>query len=228
MKYSDTQFLLDSISDVCNLNNCSVTTEDMDFVLLEKEHYVGLEVHENEIIVYFFKDHRHFEDYTSELEEGDTPYLQRAADFLHRLFTTPLQIMEKRKSGKLLRRELFFLLPDGRRESVDGPWLERLFSNPFVKPVYDLTNYSYHKESGQFHNVQDGTAITKVLNLDDRLLVEIHKRADGTFTYAILEHIFDEEEYDFFWTPIGTDCSLFDTEEKALQAAKDKAVTILK
>lgn len=46
-----------------------------DYVTIDERNNVGFEVFDNEIIVFYFTDHVHFENYTSELEEGEDDYI---------------------------------------------------------------------------------------------------------------------------------------------------------
>ena len=56
-----------------------------------EENNVSFEVLDNEIIVFYFTDHYHFEDYSSELEEGEDDYIKRAKDFLIELFENQIK-----------------------------------------------------------------------------------------------------------------------------------------
>lgn len=228
--YPQTGEILDALRDICDPKNITIKNEHTnwhgkpyrsDYVILEAEHKVGFEVLENEIIAFYFGDHCHFEDYTSELAEGQAPYVQRAIDFFRRFFTTPLQLLEKRKGRRKIRSEWFFLLPDGRKESIAGPRLV-LLTNPFVKPTASQAKWSYCKAAGQFFCIAENSTIVPI---QGDILLEIHKR-DGMYSYTILQNLYDAYSDDYFWTPAGQGCSLFDTEEKAIQAAKDEAKTL--
>ena len=87
------------------LGNANVSIND-DFVMIDEKNHVGFDVMENEIIVFYFTDHMHFEDYTSELEEGEDDYIKRAKDFLIELLTYTIRHDEffkgKKKSNDVI------------------------------------------------------------------------------------------------------------------------------
>lgn len=232
--YRETEQILDALLDVCELRHISISTENTDhrgrpyrsdLVVIESEHKIGFEVFDHEIIAFYFNDHHHFEDYTSDLSDDEPNYIQRAIEFLRRFFTSPLQFLEKRKGRHIIRSEWFFLLPDGRKESIAGPWLERPFTNPFTKPSISLTNWYYNKFSGHFYATVENDIVTKVIEARWDILLEIHQKG-SSYTYSIMQWIFDDHEMDWFWTQADHRVSLFDTEEKAIQAAKEEAKTI--
>lgn len=232
MNFADTKVVLDGISDICRLENISITCENTDwkgrpyrsdYVILEAEHKIGFEVFENQIIAFYFGDHCHFENDSCESEDSGGSYVQRAIDFFRHFFTCTLQLLEKRKGRQLLRSEWFFLLPDGRKKSIAGQWSERLFSNPFVKPTIDLTNWRYFKTTGKFHFCSDDRSIVQVIQYDWDLLLEIHER-DGRYTYTILQDTYNEDTGEFICIPAGPQgIHIFDTSEKAAKAAKEEA-----
>lgn len=226
--YPETKQILDALGETVELHHVTITTENTDwrgrpyrsdYVVLEQEHKIGFEVFHNEIIAYYFGDHCHFEDYTSDLTEGMLPYPQRAIEFLRRFFTTPLQRLEKRKGHHLLRSEWFFLLPDGRKESIAGPWFGKLFTNPFTRPWIELTNWYYNKFTGNFYETEENDAVVRVIEVKCDLLLEIHRK-NNVYTYSLIQHIFDEEDLFWYWSPKHSPgVHLFDTEERAIQAA---------
>lgn len=226
--YPETKQILDALCVICELRHIIHTTENTDwrgkpyrsdYVIIEQEHRIGFEVFRNEILAFYFGDHCHFEDYTSELTEGMLPYPQRAIEFLRRFFTTPLQRMEKRKGHRLLRCEWFFLLPDGRKESLAGPWFGKLLSNPFSRPRIELTNWYYNKFTGSFYETVENDVVVRVLELRSDLLLEIHRK-NNVYSYSFIQHTFDEDDLFWYWSPLSSPgINLFDTEERAIQAA---------
>ncbi|MBQ7344442.1 MAG: hypothetical protein IJW45_00075 [Oscillospiraceae bacterium] len=227
---------MDALRDVCDLRHISVSTENTDhrgrpyrsdFVVIEPEHKIGFEVFHNEIIVFYFNDHRHFEDYSNDLADDGPDHVQRAIEFLRRFFTSPLRSLEKRKGKHIIRSEWFFLLPDGRKESIAGPWIERIFTNPFIRPSISLTNWHYDRSRGRFYATAENDIVTKVIEARWDILLEIHKTGD-VYTYSIMQRSFDEEGMDWFWMPRDRNISFYDTEEKAIEAAKADVDTIPK
>ena len=51
--------------------------------------------------MFYFTDHYHFEDYSSELEDGADDYIKRAKDFLTKLFENQIKYIEIYKGKKL-------------------------------------------------------------------------------------------------------------------------------
>ncbi len=225
--YPETKQILEALHDIVELRHVNITTENTDwrgrpyrsdYVMIEPEHKIGFEVFHNEIIVFYFGDHCHFEDYTSDLTEGMLPYPQRAIDFLRRFFTTPLQLLEKRKWNHILRSEWFFLLPDGRKESLAGPWFHKLFTNPFARSWIEVTNWYYNKFTGSFLETEDDMTVVHVIEVSADLLLEI-SRKNNVYSYSILRHVFDEDDLFWYWSPASSGgIHLFDTEEKATKA----------
>ena len=72
-----------------------------DFVTIDEKNNFGFEVFDNEIIVFYFTYHYHFEDYSSELEDGEDDYIKRAKDFLTDLFENQIKYVEIYRGKKL-------------------------------------------------------------------------------------------------------------------------------
>lgn len=120
--YIQTRELLDAISPFYGVDAIVVSTENLDWrgekyksdlVTLVEEHNIGFEVLDNEIIIFYFQDHVHFEDYSSELEDGEPNYVVRAKEFLVNLFTREIRIEEYYKKNELVRDSYYFIMPDG-------------------------------------------------------------------------------------------------------------------
>jgi hypothetical protein len=121
MNYKVTEKILNNIRPVCDLSNIFISTENKDwrgrtyksdYVTIIKHHNIGFEVSDNEIIVFFFTDYCHFEDYSS-TNENDEDYTTRAIDFLTRLFTLPIRYVKVTKGKMVKREEYFFILRNG-------------------------------------------------------------------------------------------------------------------
>lgn len=160
MNYQITKQLLDVVSSYFDLSKIKISTENndfkgrpykSDFVTLIEENDVYFEVFDNEIIVAYFNNHLHFEDYTSELEEGEPDFIQRAKEFLSQLFTLPILIVEKYKGKTLVSEKYYFLMPDGKRECIVCIWhgLVKIF-NPFTKKTVLKTLWHYDIKKGHF------------------------------------------------------------------------------
>lgn len=153
MNYQTTQILLDTIKPYFNVDNIKLSTNNKDwrgcpyqsdFVMLIENQNVHFEVFDNEIIVAYFTDHIHFEDYSFDLNEGVPDYIQRAREFLKQLFTLPIRRYDIYRGKKLFCDKYYLLLADGTEEYVGGTWygLFRLF-NPFMKKRTEITTWQY-------------------------------------------------------------------------------------
>ena len=90
MNFEITNELIDTIKPYTENATITISTENndwkgraykSDFITIDDKNNVGFEVFDNEIIVFYFTDHYHFEDYSSELEDGDDDYIKRAKFF---------------------------------------------------------------------------------------------------------------------------------------------------
>lgn len=235
MNFQTTQILLDDLKTYFNIDDIKISTESKDrknrpyqsdFVTLIENQNVKFEVFENEIIVAYFTDHIHFEDYTSELEEGNPNYIQRARELLKQLFTLPLRKYDIYKGKKLYCDKYFFLLPDGTEEYIGGTcyYLFR-FRNSFTKMRTEITTWQYETSKKCFTTVLSWKSDPKAIDTitpNDQCHIEIYEKT-GAYTYRI-EHLeFDDYYGYYYWTQIddGT-ASFFDTKEKAVTDAKMK------
>lgn len=161
MNYDITNEILEALKPYIGNANITLSTENKDwknrdynsdFVTIDKKNHIAFEVFENEIIVFYFSDHCHFEDYSSELRAEQPPFHERAKDFLLELFQYPIRHVEIFK-GKTLSSEKYFLLyHDGREdECIGNTWfgLER-FINPFSKRTSRSTIWQYDQSKGCF------------------------------------------------------------------------------
>ena len=114
MIYKTTKEILESLSPFISENDVSVSNEEHekedgsgkeigDKVIIDKENNVWFEVFENEIVLFYFTDHEHFDDYMAPPKDGEPNYIQRATDFLKRLFTLRLKKTETVKGRDMLR-----------------------------------------------------------------------------------------------------------------------------
>ena len=234
MNYDITQSLLDAISPYCDLDNISVSTENKvwkgspyqtDFVTLIEKNNVHFKVFDNEIIISYFTDHKHFEDYTFELEDGEPDFAARAKEFLVLLFTLPIRHTEVYKGTKLLSEKHYFAHPGGEEHCISGIILHKLIFgfNPFARKHINITTWQYDVKKGCFTTSQlwkpNPNAI-EVIEIADKY-IEIYEKS-GVFTFTIWHTEYDDYYGMHYWTPIdkGT-ASFFDTKEKAIEAAKE-------
>lgn len=111
-------------------------------------------------------------------------------------------------------------MPDGRKESLAGPWFGKIITNPFIRPRIELTNWYYNKFAGRFWETEENDVVVRVIEIKGDLLIEIHRK-NNAYTYSIVQNTFDEDDIFWCWTPMeGSGIHLFDTEEKAIGSAK--------
>ena len=160
MNFEITNELIDTIKPYTENATVTISTENnhwkgraykSDFITIDDKNNVGFEVFDNEIIVFYFTDHYHFEDYSSELEDGDDDYIKRAKIFLVELFENQIKYIEIYKGKKLATEKYYLIYSDNTEERIGGTWwgLER-FLNPFAKKVKKITIYKFNKDNGCF------------------------------------------------------------------------------
>lgn len=233
VNHDSTRQILSALEDLINTELVEIATENQDdsgcptgsdYVMLEKTHRVGFEVFGEEIRVDFFDDHTHFgHNDTFEDAVDSNAFIAEAASLLRRLLSETLVTIETYRGRTRVRYEWFFLLSDGRKESIGGPWFAPLFTfvNPFRKKTYTQTHWRYHKETGTFVHIRDDTV--SVHSYDWDIMIEI-SRTNGSYTYRVHRYFFDEEMAAFYWLAVETPgASFFDTESNALKYAKEAA-----
>lgn len=233
VNHDATRQILFALEDLINPELVEVTTNNLDYlgrpsgsdyVTLEKTSHIGFEVFADEIRVEFFDDHTHFgRNYNFDEDAKLEEFVQQATAFLRQLFSQTLVKLETYRGRIRTRYEWFFLCPDGRKESIGGPWFAPLFTfvNPFRRKTFQQTHLRFHKETGTFVRIGDGTV--SVHSYDWDIMIEI-SRTNGVYTYSIHRYFYDEEMAVFYWVPVQTPgASLFDTESNALKHAKEAA-----
>lgn len=195
----------------------------VDRVMIDEAHRMGFSVSENEIIVFCFRDHTHFEDHTSEPREGGPDYVTRAKEFLSDLLQYRIRRVEVYKGKELAKEKCYFLYPDERgEESFGGTWYGLLrHLNPFAKKTVNSTVWQYEKDKGSFTTRSpkrpDPEAV-EVIDVDEDCYIEIFHR-HRAYTFVIWKIVYDEYS-GYCWTPFWDSFgSFYDTKEKAAQYA---------
>lgn len=107
MNYETTKHILEKLKPYVDIENLDISTESTgwkgrkykaDYIKIDEKHNVGFEVTDRSIIVFYFSDHSHFDNYTS--DENDIDYIGWAMEFLENLFTLPIRHVEKYKGKK--------------------------------------------------------------------------------------------------------------------------------
>lgn len=162
MNYEATERILEKLKPYVDIENLEISTESTDwrgrkykadYVKLEEKHNVGFEVTDRSIIVFFFTDHQHFDNYST--DENDTDYIGWAMEFLENLFILPVRHIEKYK-GKKMINEKYYFIKDGQDDYFGGTWygLVRAF-NPFAKKADKNTMWKYDVNTKAFVDIGD-------------------------------------------------------------------------
>ncbi len=162
MNFETTKIVLKSLKTYVDDSVIKISTTDnkdwinrdyrSDFVTIDEKHHVGFEVLENEIIVFYFTDHCHFEDYTSGINDGEDNYIERAKQFLKELLEYKIRHTELYKGKTLSSEKYFIIYNDGREDECIGSTWYGLskFINPFGKKTIHTTTWQFDKSKGLF------------------------------------------------------------------------------
>ena len=198
-----------------------------DFVTIDAKNHVGFEVFDNEVIAFYFTDHYHFEDYSSELQEGEDNYIERAKSFLKELFENKIRHVEFYKGKSLSSEKYFIMYHDGREdECIGNTWFGlSKFINPFGKKTVHSTIWQYDKSKGVFTTRRpktiDSDAI-EVIDISDDCYIEIFNNHNA-YSYCIMEIDFDDYFSMYYWAPARNIISsgLYDTKDNAINSAME-------
>ncbi len=125
---------------------------ESDKIVIDNDSSVGFEVFEDEIIVYFFSDHYHYEDYSYVLDEDDPTFSERATALIKGLLTSTVSLERTFKGSHLVSERYIFIDSDGKNASPIGAWKHHFFLriNPFVQKRIETKTWRYNKETGKF------------------------------------------------------------------------------
>lgn len=236
MNFETTSMLLEGIKPYIENAIVDITTENKDwhnrnyksdFVSIDAKKHVGFEVFENEIIVFYFTDHYHFEDDSSELQEGEENYIERAKSFLKNLFEYKIRHVEFYKEKALSSEKYFILYNDDRGDECIGKtWFGiSKFINFFGKKSMHSTIWQFDKSKGVFTTRQPKTVdqnAIEVIDISDDCYIEIFYN-HSVYTYCIMEMDFDDYFGMYYWAsainilPTG----MYDTKVKAIDSAME-------
>lgn len=236
MNFEITSVLLEALKPYLENSVVDISTDNTDWrnrnyksdlVTIDAKNHVGFEVFENEIIAFYFTDHYHFEDYTSELQDGEENYIERAKHFLKELFEYKIRHVEYYKGKTLSSEKYIVMYHDGREdECIGNTWYGlSKFINPFVKKTMHSTTWQFDKSKGVFTTRQpksvDPNAI-EVIDISEDCYIEIFKNHNA-YTYDIMEIDFDDYFGMYYWAPAINvlPTGMYDTKEKAIAAARE-------
>lgn len=163
MNFKVTEKLISITNKFINADNYIIQTErhkdyqgieytaDYVEIISDTHNSVGFEVTEDEIIVFFFTDHAHFNDYGMDLKDNEPDYIERAAEFLEKLFILPIERKYTVKGTTVVREESLFILSQTEKESCAG--VTFCFSgikNIFKKKRRVIEVKQFDKELGNF------------------------------------------------------------------------------
>lgn len=236
MNFETTPVLLEILKPYLENSVVDVSTDNIDWrnrnyksdlVTIDTNNHVGFEVFENEIIVFYFTDHYHFEDYTSELQDGEENYIERAKCFLKELFEYKIRHVEYYKGKTLSSEKYFVMYHDGREdECIGNTWFGlSKFINPFGKKSVRSTTWQLDKAKGVFTTRQPKAAnpdAVAVIDISDECYIEIFNNHNA-YTYGIMEIDYDDYFGMYYWAPAVNilPTGMYDTMEKAIDAAKE-------
>lgn len=230
MNFKITKEILGSLTPYINADKIRISTENKDwkgkpyksdFVTIDSTNDVGFEVFENEIIVFYFTDHMHFEDYSTEEEYN---YIFRAKEFLTNLFTARLRCIETYKGKKLAKDNYYFVYDNKDDEPIGGTiWSLSSLHNPFTKKSQKSTTWFYDRDIGIFtsrpRKLINPNAI-EIIDINDNCYIQIFKLKNA-YTYEIMKIDYDDYNGWYYWTRFQetTSIGLYDTKEKAIEYA---------
>ncbi|MCH5314842.1 MAG: hypothetical protein J1E81_02920 [Eubacterium sp.] len=236
MNFETTSVLLEALKPYIENSVVDISTDNKDWrnqnyksdlVTIDAENNIGFEVFDNEIIAFYFTNHYHFEDYTSELQNGQDNYIERAKSFLKELFENKIRHVEHYKGQSLSSEKYFIMYQDGQEdECISSTWFGlSKFINPFGKKSIHSTIWQFDKSKGVFTSRPpkntDPNAI-EVIDISEDCYIEIFEN-HNVYTYVIMEMAFDDYmgKYYYYWTPaINTVSSgFYDTKDKAISSA---------
>lgn len=237
MNFETTAALLETLKPYIENSVVNISTEEntdrrnrsyrSDLVIIDSENHIGFEVFDNEIIAFYFTDHYHFEDYSSELQDGEENYTERAKAFLKELFEYKIRHIEYYKGKTLSSEKYFILYPDGRKDKrISNTWFGfSKFINPFGKKSMRSTTWHFDKSKGIFTTRQPKTAdpnAIEVIDISEDRYIEIFKDHNA-YTYKIMETAYDDDFGMYYWAPAVNiiPSGLYDTKDNAINSATE-------
>lgn len=179
MNFDITSKILDSLSPYIINADVTVSTDNKDWlnrpkksdiVTIDAKSNVSFEVLENEIIVFYFTDHTHFEDYSAELEDGQDDYVTRAIDFLKELLCYYVCQLKFFKGKSLVSEKYLIMYHDGREDNQIGNTIYSFWGiiNPFCKRRTETKTWIFDKAKGCFTNRDLKCAINARKNIVEK------------------------------------------------------------
>lgn len=164
LNYTVTQELLNIIEPFVSVHAISISTRnvdwrgkeyDSDLITIDDKNRIGFEVFDNEIIMFYFSEHHHFEDYSSVFDESEPDYIERAKTFLRDLFSCTITHQKTFKGKTLISEKYTFIHPNGTTECPAGVCLNSILIRfvPFLKTRTENQFWIFNKDKGSFEKV---------------------------------------------------------------------------
>ena len=160
MNYLTTKALLEALNPYTDNASIHISTVNKDwqgkeyksdFVMIDEKNHVGFEVFDNEILVFYFTDHCHFEDYSYGSENEGADYIKRAKDFLMLLFENRIKYIEIYKGKKLASEKYYFVYADNTEKHIGTSWSGFITPlNPLAKKKVKITVWKFNRAEGRF------------------------------------------------------------------------------
>ena len=195
-----------------------------DLITIDANNHIGFEVFENEIIVFYFTNHTHFDDNSLELQNGEQNYVERAKELLINLFKYKIRHIKFYKGKTFYYEKYLIIYNDGREECIGKTCFSHLkLINPFLHKSIHSTTWQFDKSKNMFSTRQpkniDHNAI-EVIDINEYCYIEIFRK-NNVYTYEITALEFDDCHGMYYWSstidvlPSG----LYYTKEDAIKYA---------
>ena len=234
LNFETTSVLLEVLKPYIENSVVDISTENKDWrnrdyksdlVTIDAKNRVGFQVFDNEIIIFYFTGHCHFEDYSSEPQNGQDNYIERAKSFLKKLFEYKILHIEYYKGKSLSSKKYFIIYNDeSEYECIGKTWFGlSKFINPFGRKHTLSKTWQFDKSKGIFTTRSPKNAAPnaiEVIDISEDCYIEIFK-SENVYTYNIMEIDFDDYYGKYYWTPAinVVPSGLYDTKDKAINYA---------
>lgn len=129
-------------------------TADYVEILQNPDYFISFEVTKEEIIIFFFSNHIHFNDYG--IEDDNSNYIDSAVEFLDDLFSYPIETHYITKGDRIIRIESFFVKSPTEKESCAGVSIyPTRIKNVFKRKIKHVETKRFDRETGGFITVSD-------------------------------------------------------------------------
>ena len=243
MKYKFTQKIIDLISPYVDINKVTVNENTLTAVVADNKnkteeysdtiticHNFLIEIFDNAVNVFYIEDHQHF------FSETDDDWQESAKEFIIKLLTTPIFVIEKLRGNDVSSSTYYFLKENDKTEFISHELIchttHHIIKKLFARKSKQFKTWYWNKDNNCFDcrppyepsnpPYKPSEDVFKAIQASDDYAIEISLKGNG-FTYRIIKLDFDEYEGSryYFWTPISHPISIYDTVEKAEENARE-------